>query len=136
MPSLRAAGFCKLEIGGAYPDASAYLGGALHVTFSSSTPGYAGFKVAFTAPGIARRRWGPGSFMADLAPPAAAASGLVTVRVPFGDFSSDHAGPCRARPSTCPSAAQLARIQGLELWAEGVEGDFAIEIKEIAAGPA
>ena len=33
----------------------------------------------------------------------------------------------------CPSSKDLAELTGLELWAEGAEGDFHLEVKSIAA---
>ena len=75
------------------------------------------------------------------------------MRVPFSSFSSDwseYTGNCDTRdpsgtqhaccsaatPSVCPTAAQLAQISGLQLWAEGVEGEFEMEVRRIAVGPA
>lgn len=162
---LHAPGFCKIETSGgafAFAAGGAYLGGALHLTLRSSTPSYAGFKVAFTASGmgsggifgalLSGRHSAP-SFKADVRLPAAAASGLVTVRVPFAAFSSDwseYTGNCDTRdpsgtqhsccstrtPSVCPTAEHLRTIDGLQVWAEGVEGNFHLELREIALGPA
>ena len=39
-----------------------------------------------------------------------------------------------AHPELCPTAAHLSAITGLALWAEGVEGDFSLEVCAIAAG--
>jgi len=34
-----------------------------------------------------------------------------------------------------PKAHHLAHIESFEVWAEGVAGDFELELKQIAAGP-
>ena len=157
VPFLRAPGFCKVSTsGGAYADASRFIGGALLLTLRSRTPTYAGYKVAFTAAGMPPARHGGGhhsspSFKADLALPAAAAAGFVQVRVPFDAFSvdwSEYTGRCDTtdptgtqhvccsakHPEVCPRAAHLGAITGMSVWAEGVEGDFDLELREIAAG--
>ena len=36
------------------------------------------------------------------------------------------------REQYCPSSKDLAELTGLELWAEGAEGDFHLEVKSIA----
>ena len=78
--------------------------------------------------------------------------GFVTVRVPFAAFSldtSEYTGRCdttdptgqhhhcctAAHPEVCPAAEHLRSLHGLQLWAEGVEGDFALAVRSIAAGP-
>ena len=78
--------------------------------------------------------------------------GFVTVRVPFAAFSldtSEYTGRCdttdptgqrhhcctEAHPEVCPAAEHLRSLHGLQLWAEGVEGDFSLDVRSIAAGP-
>ena len=157
VPFLRAPGFCKMTATGSFADASPFFhGGALHVTLRSSTPTYAGFKLDFQAAGMHRhpgQRHGTPAFKAALSLPSAAPAGeLVTVRVPWDNFSSDHSeytGRCdtkdpgglqhhccsAAHPENCPTAANLASIVGMSVWAEGVEGNFDLELHSIAAGP-
>ena len=71
--------------------------------------------------------------------------------MPFTDFSWDwspYTGRCDTKDPTgvqhhccgegeleqyCPSSKDLAELTGLELWAEGAEGDFHLEVKSIAA---
>ena len=139
-----------------FADASAFIGGSLYITAKSSTPSYKGFKVDFGAKNVTRPRpgmhHGPPSFKADFALPASAATDFATVKIPFSDFSvdwSDYTGECDtkdptgeqhvccsdAHPEVCPQAQHLATIQSIEVWAEGVEGEFGLEIKSIAAGP-
>ena len=38
-------------------------------------------------------------------------------------------------PEVCPKDYHLAKLTGFEIWAEGKEGDFSIELKSISAGP-
>ena len=92
------------------------------------------------------------SFKANFTVPKEAASQFVTVRVPFSTFSvdwSDYTGSCdskdpggyqhvccsTAHPEVCPTAHHLSSITMLGLWAEGVEGSFELDVKQIAAGP-
>ena len=72
-----------------------------------------------------------------------------TVVVPFSQFSWDwspYTGACDTKDPTgqqhhccsdgdeyCPTAKFLSELTGLELWAEGAEGDFHLEVTEIAA---
>ena len=78
-----------------------------------------------------------------------------TVRIPFSSFSwdwSDFTGRCDTKdpsafgrpgaqhhcctkdhPEVCPKAKFLKAIDMVAIWAEGVAGDFHIEIKSIAA---
>lgn len=159
VPSLKAPGFCKV---GTYhglfakpnfADASAFIDGGLLLSVRSSTPEYKGFRVAFAAKNVTRPRPGmhhaPPSFKAGFE--VAAGSKFQTVRVPFSSFSvdwSEFTGRCDTKDPTgeqhvccsaanrevCPTAQHLSAITSLEVWAEGVEGDFELEIKNIAAG--
>lgn len=157
VPFLRAPGFCQATAAGAFPDASAHAEGALLLTLRTSTPGYAGFKVAFSsahmpAPSGTARHGSP-SFKADFRAPAEAAAGAwVTVRVPFSSFSvdwSEYTGSCATRdpdgtqhtccsaahPGVCPRREHLATLRSISVWAEGTEGAFDLELRAIAAGP-
>ena len=82
--------------------------------------------------------------------------GWTTVEIGFGEMSSDWSdftGLCTtadpdgyqhqccsrsgtpqpgATPDVCPSEAGLANLIGLSIWSEGVEGNFALEIKSIS----
>ena len=40
-----------------------------------------------------------------------------------------------AHPEGCPQATHLSSVRSLSVWAEGVEGDFDLEIQSIGAGP-
>lgn len=77
VPFLHAPGFCKITTQDArssgrllppFPDVSKHLSGALHLRVRTTTPQYAGFKVAFGADGASRptpSRHGGASFKAD-----------------------------------------------------------------------
>jgi hypothetical protein len=161
VPFLKAPGFCKVSTSGSifwgYPhfaDASKFIGGALYLEVETTTPEYAGFLVAFgaknaTRPGGAMHH-SPPSFKAGFKVPGKART---TVKVPFNSFSvdwSDFTGRCDTKdpnngyqhhccspehPEVCPTAQHLSQITGLEIWAEGVAGDFDIKIVSIGAGP-
>tara|TARA_B110000046_G_C12758258_1_gene299719 strand:+ start:154 stop:591 length:438 start_codon:yes stop_codon:yes gene_type:complete len=140
---------------GSFADASPFFhGGALYVTLRSSTQTYAGFKVDFSAAGMhpsPGQRHGVPAFKAGVTLPGTAAAEFVTVRIPWEAFSSDHSeytGRCdtqdpgglqhhccsREHPENCPTAAHLAHIDGISVWAEGVEGHFEVELQSIEAG--
>ncbi len=154
VPSLQAPGFCsaqseKTHLRASYPDISKSKG--LELVVRSTTPSFKGFKVAFaTKNAKSSSRYTPfGTFKA----PFALSSGAreQTVFVPFTDFSWDwspYTGECDTKDPTgtqhhccgsgdaeqyCPSAKDLSELTGLELWAEGAEGDFHLEVKSIAA---
>jgi len=153
---LNAPGFAKVTArDSSFPDAAA--SGALYLTVRSSTPTYAGFRVDWSsaAPMPSAQGWrhGERSFKAGFTLPEEAARGFVTVRVPWSSFSvdwSEYTGECNTvdpivgthhhccsatHPDVCPTAAHLRAINGIGLWAEGVEGDFELVVQNISAGP-
>lgn len=152
---LNAPGFCKISTRGTFPDASAWIDGGLHLTVRSTTTGYKGFKVDFSSDGMPVPqgfRHGYPAFKAAFQLPALASSDFVTVRVPFSAFSvdtSEFTGRCDTtdptglhhhccstdHPEVCPQSEHLKALTGLQVWAEGIEGDFELEIREIKAGP-
>merc|ERR1711990_93960 len=133
-----------------FNDASAFLDGALLLNVRSSTPGYLGFKAEFGSAGLPAGRHGAGSFKANF---NVTGTDWQTVSIPFNHFSSDWSdftGRCDTKdpnggkqhvccssehPEVCPAAKHLRQITSLAVWAEGVAGDFHIEVKSIAAGP-
>jgi len=160
VPFLKAPGFCKAATQRSFirsvhfADASRFVNGALYLEVETTTPDYAGFIVAFgaknaTVPGGAMRHSSP-SFKAGFKVPGKARA---TVKVPFNSFSvdwSDFTGRCDTKdpnngfqhhccstehPEVCPTAQHLAQITTLEIWAEGVAGDFDLKIVSISAGP-
>lgn len=155
VPSLSAPGFCKIYTSsGSYPDASAFVNGSLQLRVRSETPSFKGFRVAVDAaglkcPGIAFSPFTT-SWKAPFAVPAG--SSFSTVTVPFSSFSCDwsaYTGACDTKdpglfgkqhhccsdkhPEKCPSTAALSAITGVEVWAEGAEGKFHLELQEISA---
>ena len=157
VPSLQAPGFCNVETQGGlfekYPDTSSFLEGALYLKVRSNTASFAGFKVALESKHVKCPRPGfPGtpSWKAPFAVPQGAHFSLV--KVPFSTFSCDwsgYTGGCdtkdptgqqhvcctSATPEVCPTKEVLGAITGLELWAEGAEGNFHLEVQSIGAGP-
>jgi len=161
VPFLNAPGFCKVGTQQSlfsppphFANASRFSEGALYLDVETTTPEYGGFMVAFGAtnakrPGGAMHHSAP-SFKAGFKVPGTART---TVRVPFSDFSvdwSDFTGRCDTkdpnngyqhhccsaeRPDVCPRADNLDKISSLEIWAEGVAGDFDIKVFSIGAGP-
>ena len=153
VPSLKAPGFCSAQtkktlIPQKFPDASANLKGGLAIEATTTTPSFAGFKVAFSAKGVPHTSiHGGGSFKA----PFSLKAGQNQTFVPFSAFSYDwspYTGECDTKDPTgqqhhccgegelakyCPTAAFLAEITGLEIWAEGAEGNFHLEVASIAA---
>lgn len=159
---LHAPGFCKIATSHGMlekprlADASAFIDGSLYLDVRSSTSDYKGYKVAFLAKNTTRPR--PGmhhaspSFKADFMVPAGNGEDFATVKVPFNKFSvdwSEYTGSCDTKdptgeqhiccsskhPEVCPQAHHLAALEGFEIWAEGVEGKFDIDLKSISAGP-
>ena len=153
VPFLKAPGFCKVETtGGSFPDASAYFSGSLAMRVRSTTPTYAGFKVAFGATG-ATRPAGTGTHHGGAtfkAPFQLRGSGWQVVKIPFSQFSidwSDYTGSCStkdptgvqhhcctaAHPEVCVQLRHLKAVTSLGVWAEGVEGTFDLDIDWIGA---
>jgi len=141
VPSLSAPGFCNLESKknfDKFPDAS----GATHLSMllKSSTPDYKGFKVSFAANTLNPQFK---SFKADFFLNDGVLdedTGFTKVSVPFEEFSnnwSSYTGEpivkCSDDASVCPTEKDKQKIQQLGLWAEGVEGEFNLEILGIYA---
>ena len=137
VPSLAAPGFCNLEtdktFGDKFPDASA--DSHLTLLVKSSLPDYKGFKASFGGGSLNPQFK---SFKADFfldADKIDAESGFMRVDIPFTDFSnnwSSYTGEaivkCSDDESVCPTAKNLQNLQQIGLWAEGVEGDFDLEV--------
>lgn len=150
--SLKAPGFAKVASTGGgdkYSDVSKYLDGSMQLYVRSTTPDYDGFRVGWAAPGIPRTSiFGGGTFKAGF---KVQGTDWQQVDVPFTEFSYDWSGYtgrcdtkdpngqqhkcCSDDADVCPTAAFLSTINGLEVWAEGVEGDFHLELMWLGAGP-
>mmetsp|Transcript_70915 Transcript_70915/g.122917 ORF Transcript_70915/g.122917 Transcript_70915/m.122917 type:complete len:441 (-) Transcript_70915:354-1676(-) len=153
---LKAPGFAKIMGSAKFADITGYDSIALKV--KSSTPHYQGFKIAFGAPGIPKSSvFTTGSYKADF---NLSGSAWQLVEVPLSKFSRDwsaYTGRCDtkdpdslfmkgkqhyccdksglqpSKPEVCVDSKYLSKIDGVEVWAEGVEGDFSIEIDWIGA---
>jgi len=130
VPSLKAPGFCfarTMTVSKQFADASAFS--HLEIEYQSANT-YTGFKAAFAADTLIPQFT---SFKADFN--VSATSGdFATVRIPFSSFSNKWSSatgePTAHSP---PSAKNLKDIQSLQIWAEGVQGPFNLQIKEIRA---
>ena len=98
-------------------------------------------------------KFGQGRYKANFAMGVVHKQGLTswdTLTIPFKKFSSDwsdYTGECATRDPDgyqhqccetgtehiCPSVEGLSNINGLSVWAEGVEGDFKLEVLSISA---
>merc|ERR1719387_530553 len=152
---LKAPGFANIiarpasRFSGGFADASAHIAGGMELRVRSSTPKYAGYKVALAAVGVPRTSiYGGGSFKAGFE--LEDTTDFQTVFVPFTNFSYDwsgYTGRCDTKDPNgqqhhccgedgdkyCPKAAYLSKITDVEVWAEGVQGDFHIEIDYVGA---
>jgi len=153
---LKAPGFAKITGSASFADITGYENIAIRV--KSSTPDYQGFKVAFAAPGIPKTSmFGGSSYKAGF---KLTGADWQVVEIPLTMFSYDwsgytgrcdtkdpksffHAGQQHyccdrsgekpSKPDVCVDAKFLSKISDLEVWAEGVEGDFNLEIDWIGA---
>jgi hypothetical protein len=153
---LKAPGFAKIVGSAKFADITGYDNIALMVR--SSTPDYKGFKVAFAAPGIPKTSlYGGSSYKAGF---NLTGGDWQLVEVPLTDFSYDWSGytgrcdtkdPASAfsagkqhyccdksglqpsKPDVCVDKKFLSKIDSVEVWAEGIHGDFNIEISWIGA---
>ena len=78
------------------------------------------------------------NFTATSPPPAL--DGFVSVFVPFSSFSDlwvpktgEQKTSCQADSSACLTAAHLADVQRVEIWAEGTTGKVSLSVKSIDA---
>lgn len=153
VPALKAPGFCKATSEMAtFQNVSTFLeAGSFQLRARSSTPGFMGFRVAFSAKNIPRTStYGGGSFKTGF---NMTGTDWQVVTIPWTEFSYDWSGftgRCDTLDPTgqqhhcctqdeskyCPTVDYLGHITGLELWAEGAEGDFHLDIDWIGAGDA
>jgi hypothetical protein len=147
VPSLKAPGFIKAAADGKFADISDFIDGSLVLKVRSSTPEYAGFRVAFASgalsPGLSCSGGGSfpfsrGCFKQKFSVPAG--SEFVEVKVPFNTFSDkwspatgEHTAECAADKDVCVSASKLSKIQRFEFWAEGAAGKLHLEVQSVSA---
>jgi len=146
VPSLQAPGFIKAAADGSFPDASSAADGDLVLEVRTTTPEYGGFRVAFASGTLsaAYACAGGGSiplsrgcFKASFSVPAG--DDFSSVRIPLRAFSDKwspatgkQTATCAQDSDVCPTAAKLAKIVRLEIWAEGALGRAHLEVKSIS----
>lgn len=145
---LKAPGFAKITtISSALNDASAHINGSLQLRVRSSTPGYTGFRLGFGAKDVPKTSiFGGSSFKASF---QVNSTDWQVITVPFASFSYDwsgYTGSCdtkdpglfghqhhccsAAHPEVCPTSKFLATMTEVDIWAEGVKGDFHLELAD------
>jgi hypothetical protein len=148
VPSLKAPGFCNAETEGlkVANSLAQYFDGDL-LMYARSTISYDGFKIS-----LAANTFNPQfkSYKAEFSVPASNEFGLI--RVPFSKFSNDWSpftGRCDTKdptgkqhkcctpqtPEVCLESKNLKDIVQIGIWAEGVAGDFHLEVQWIGGGP-
>jgi hypothetical protein len=159
---LNAPGFAKLRAKDyQFADVTGFENLALKV--KSSTPDYQGFKISIGAPGVPNAKgpsFGPivdGSYKADF---ALSGTDWQVIEVPLTQFSYDwssYTGRCDSKdpssfsgegvqheccpdsgiepsnPDVCVDSQYLSTVNDVEIWAEGVEGEFNLEIEWVGA---
>jgi len=147
IPSLKVPGFIKAAADGSFRDASSAGAGSLELLLRTTTPEYAGFRVAIAsgtlAPAYACAGGGSiplsrGCYKAKFVVPPG--SGWSRVSIPFAAFSDrwspatgERTSECSDDPSACLTAERLGAIRRIELWAEGANGAVHLECLGIAA---
>jgi len=141
VPFLHAPGFANMQTKLSPVDVSA--ADALQLVVRS-TVAYKGFKAKFgpaPASGSFFARGYAADFNVDASAGEADADGFQTVTIPFTAFSShwsDKTGEptikcSKAHPEVCPDAQHLKQLNSLEISAEGVAGQFHLEVRSIGA---
>merc|ERR1712113_756779 len=150
VPSLKAPGFIKAAADAKYfPDASSAAGGDILLSVRSSTPEYKGFRVtvvsgaisaSFACAGGGGLPLSRGCYKAKFSVPKSSNGEFQTVRIDMRAFSDlwssatgDHTKECADDASACLTAAKFAKIQRIEVWAEGVAGKVHLEVQKISA---
>jgi hypothetical protein len=154
---LNAPGFAKIVGSRQFADITGEE--AISLRVKSSTPGYQGFRVAFSAPNIPKTSiFGGASYKAGFT--LTDSTDWQVVNVPLTQFSYDwsgYTGECNtkdpgslgrdgqqhyccdqsglepSKPEVCVQPQYLSTINDLEVWAEGVEGDFNLQVDYIGA---
>lgn len=146
VPSLKAPGFIKASTTGKFPDASSAVDGHLVLEVRTTTAAYTGFRVTFAAgalnPSFACAGGGGiplsrGCYKSHFEIPKS--GDFSKVMVPMKSFSDKWSSAtgnqtvtCADDKSVCPTAKGLAKIQSIEIWAEGVDGSVHVELKSIS----
>ena len=138
VPELEAPGFCLTYTTGLnhFPNASAFS--ALTLKVRSIIP-YTGFKVSFSTALHPSTQFE--MFKADFPSSFPSGSGSwEDVTIPFTNFTyswSSYTGEpihtCAEDNKYCPTPKDLETIRAFDVWAEGVEGLFHLDVQEIGA---
>jgi len=154
---LNAPGFAKIVGTRSFADITTE--DTISLKVKSATPDYQGFKIAFASPGIPKTSiFGGSSYKAGFA--LQSTTDWQIVDVPLTQFSYDwsgYTGRCDtkdpasfgqdgqqhyccdqsglepSKPEVCVDSKYLSTINSVEVWAEGVEGDFDIQVEYIGA---
>jgi hypothetical protein len=152
---LHAPGFCSIATDSLKTtDASAYIKGGFVIKVRTSTPDFQGFKMKFASPNIPTHHghhgYQSGSHAQGFRVPASQKGEWQSVFLPFNKFSwdwSDFTGDCATKDpdgfqhrccsakdsDVCPTAKHLKGLNSVMIYAEGVEGDFQMDVKEVVA---
>merc|ERR1712241_1070378 len=147
VPSLSAPGVIAAFAEGDFNDISSAISGYLVLRVRSPVPEYNGFRISFAAGAINARYscsgggqipFSRGCYKARFQVPAG--HEFSEVAVPFSNFSDlwspstgDQTVTCSEDTSVCPTEKELAKIQDIQIWAEGVNGEIHLEIESISA---
>merc|ERR1712039_365883 len=132
-----------------FPDASALANGEVVLTVRTTTPEYKGYRLTlvsgavspnFACAGGRSLPFSRGCYKAKFSVPQSSNGEFQTVRINqrlFSDLWSsatgEHTKECADDASACLTAAKLAKIQRIEVWAEGVAGKVHLEVQKISA---
>mmetsp|Transcript_4622 Transcript_4622/g.10136 ORF Transcript_4622/g.10136 Transcript_4622/m.10136 type:complete len:212 (+) Transcript_4622:83-718(+) len=137
VPSLKAPGFViamtETPLFGVFPDVSAQQG--LLLGLRNVAGNVTKFKVAFCDARIQPFRCQFQSFKADFS--LERSTDFQEVFVPWSAFSDKWSASTGAHTAEDPpTAASLKRLTQLQIWVEGVAGDFHLQVKYVKAGNA
>lgn len=149
IPYLNAPGFCKLytKSKNNYSDISSYINKSLSILLNTKTYNYDGYFIGFKAHNVPKSSiYSSGSFKAPFSKYLKRNKDNQIVNIPFTDFSYDwspYTGTCNTTDPTgvihhccskldnykyCPKTEYLSSLTGFEIWAEGTEGIFDINL--------
>jgi len=147
VPSLSAPGVIAAFALGKFNDVSEAISGHLILRVRTTVPDYRGFRISFAANAFNPRYscsgggqipFSRGCYKARFDVPAG--NEFSEVKIPFSDFSDlwspstgDQTVTCSEDPSVCPTEEDLANIQDIQIWSEGVKGEIHLEIESISA---
>jgi len=136
VPSLQAPGFCNLETSPPFQTFNDATGATHMEMLARSTKDYTGFKLSFAA-----NTFNPqfNCFKADYT--MQSRGDWEWIAIPLNEFSNEW-DPATGEPTTkcsddasvCPSDRDLAAIQQVGLWMEGIAGEFDFDVTWIGMG--